>query len=421
VGANADLSPYDILVIGKNALTLNGLAPDVSGVRDGLKVIVFEQTGEVLERRFGFRMAEYGMRWLFKRVPDSPLLAGLDDVLLRNWRGDATVLPPRFDLDVTETGHTVRWCDIPVTRAWRCGNRGNAASATIEKPACGDFLPILDGGYAFQYAALMEYREGDGMVMFCQTDVTGRTESDAAAQTLARNLLQYVADWKPSARRGVAYAGGLAGRAHLESAGLTLSAFGAGLSDDEVLVLTPGAGKELAGKATAIRKWLKAGGRALAIGLEAKEANAVLSTKIATRKAEHIATCFEAFGADSPFAGVSPAEVHNRDPRKLPLVKAGARVVGNGVLAEAARANVVFCQLAPWEFDYSRERMNNKRTFRKTSNLLARLLGNMGASGATRLLEHIGSPVAQGETRWLDGLYLDVPEEWDDPYRFFRW
>ena len=23
--------------------------------------------------------------------------------------------------------------------------------------------------------------------------------------------------------------------------------------------------------------------------------------------------------------------------------------------------------------------------------------------------------------RWLDGLYLDVPEEWDDPYRFFRW
>jgi hypothetical protein len=25
------------------------------------------------------------------------------------------------------------------------------------------------------------------------------------------------------------------------------------------------------------------------------------------------------------------------------------------------------------------------------------------------------------ETRWLSGLYLDVPEEWDDPYRFFRW
>jgi hypothetical protein len=31
------------------------------------------------------------------------------------------------------------------------------------------------------------------------------------------------------------------------------------------------------------------------------------------------------------------------------------------------------------------------------------------------------SPVREKERRWLDGLYLDVPEEWDDPYRFFRW
>jgi len=27
----------------------------------------------------------------------------------------------------------------------------------------------------------------------------------------------------------------------------------------------------------------------------------------------------------------------------------------------------------------------------------------------------------ENERRWLDGLYLDAPEEWDDPYRFFRW
>jgi hypothetical protein len=25
------------------------------------------------------------------------------------------------------------------------------------------------------------------------------------------------------------------------------------------------------------------------------------------------------------------------------------------------------------------------------------------------------------EGRWLQGLYLDKPEEWDDPYRFLRW
>ena len=55
--------------------------------------------------------------------------------------------------------------------------------------------------------------------------------------------------------------------------------------------------------------------------------------------------------------------------------------------------------------------------------LLARLLANMGAAGSTPVPERFGSPVdmSKDEKRWLQGLYLDVPEEWDDPYRFFRW
>jgi hypothetical protein len=55
--------------------------------------------------------------------------------------------------------------------------------------------------------------------------------------------------------------------------------------------------------------------------------------------------------------------------------------------------------------------------------LFSRLLGNMGASGSTPLLPRFASPVTSDEPegRWLQGLYLDEPEEWDDPYRFFRW
>ena len=421
VDANADLSPYDTLIIGKAALTLDGPAPNIARVRDGLKVIVFEQTGEVLEKRFGFRVAEYGLRWVFKRVPDHPLLAGLADEHLRNWRGDATVLPPRIEYEL-HYGPTVKWCDIPVKRVWRCGNRGNVASALIEKPACGDFLPILDGGYALQYAALMEYREGTGMVLFCQTDVTGRTENDPAADTLAGNILQYVSHWKPAAGRQAVYVGDPAGKSHLESAGLALGPYEGGrLSADQVLVVGPGGGKELARDAGAVAGFVKAGGNLLAIGLDQDEANAFLPLKVAMKKEEHIAAYFEPIGAGSLLAGVSPAEVHNRDPRELSLVSVGAMVIGDGVLAQAQDANVVFCQFAPWQFDYSGEKMNVKRTFRKVSCLLSRLLGNMGASGTTRLLEHVSRPVAEGEKRWLDGLYLDVPEEWDDPYRFFRW
>jgi hypothetical protein len=84
--------------------------------------------------------------------------------------------------------------------------------------------------------------------------------------------------------------------------------------------------------------------------------------------------------------------------------------------------NVVFCQLAPWQFEYSKQ-YNLKRTFRRTSFLVSRLLANSGVDGGTPVLERFSTPVAGAETegRWRAGLYLDRPEEWDDPYRFFRW
>jgi hypothetical protein len=67
--------------------------------------------------------------------------------------------------------------------------------------------------------------------------------------------------------------------------------------------------------------------------------------------------------------------------------------------------------------------MNLRRTFRRTSCVVSRLAANLGASATTPLLSRFHSPVDPkgAERRWLTGLYLDIPEEWDDPYRFFRW
>jgi beta-galactosidase len=422
VDANADLSAYDTLIVGKGALTPDGAAPDVARVRDGLKVIVFEQTVDVLEKRFGFRQAEYGLRQIFKRVPDHPILDGLTEDELRDWRGEATILPPRLKYEISRQfgTATIRWCDIPVTHVWRCGNRGDVASALIEKPAAGDFLPILDGGYSLQYTSLMEYREGRGMVLFCQTDVTGRTESDPAAEALVRNMLRYVADWKPVPRRAAVYTGDEGGEKYLETTGLSPAAYAGGaLTPDQVLVVGPGGGQRLAGNAAAVADFLKAGGSILCLGLDDQEANAFLPVRIATKKAEHIAAFFEAPGKGSLLAGVSPADVHNRDPRELPLVSSGATVIGDGVLAQGENGNVVFCQMLPWQFDVGT--WNTKRTFRRSSCLVTRLLANMGASAPTPLLDRLHSPVKEDEKRWLSGFYLDTPEEWDYPYRFFRW
>lgn len=424
VEAGVDLSGYDILIVGKSALTVDGPAPDISRVRDGLKVIVFEQASEVLEKRFGFRVEEYGLRQLFPRVPDHPALAGLTPENLRDWRGEATILPSRLKYEMRPRyGPTVQWCDIPVTRIWRCGNRGNVASVLIEKPARGDFLPILDGGFSLQYSPLMEYREGNGLVVFCQMDVTGRSETEPATEILVRNLLQYASAWKPATRRKAVYTGDPAGKNYLESVGVSVSSYDGGkLTPDQVLVVGPGGGQALAGRAAAIADWLKAGGNLLAIGLDQKDAGAFLPFSVAMKPAEHISAFFEPFGLNSLLAGVGPADVHNRDPRELPLITAGARVIGDGVLGTAENANVVFCQIEPWQFEATRQ-SNLKRTQRRTTFLLSRLLANMRVAASTPLLERFHRPTdaAQPEKRWLTGLYVDQPEEWDDPYRFFRW
>jgi hypothetical protein len=282
------------------------------------------------------------------------------------------------------------------------------------------------------------------MVIFCQLDVTGRTENEPVAETLVRNLLQYVSAWKPAPRRQAVYVGEPAGRDHLESIGVSPGSYESGnLPPGGVLVAGPGCSQKLAGKKAAIVDWLKAGGNILAIGLDQPDADAMLPLKVSMKKAEHISAFFEPSGMNSLLRGVGPADVHNRDPKEISLVSRASRprteggtpsaqrgqdgrdtaqAIGDGVLARAEGANVVFCQLVPWQFTHN-EQANLRRTARRTSFLVSRLLANMQVAGSTPLLERFSKPVGADESqgRWLDGFYLDEPQEWDDPYRFFRW
>ncbi|MBT7304660.1 MAG: hypothetical protein HN849_34335, partial [Victivallales bacterium] len=234
VRADADLSPFDVLVIGRRALTVDGPSPDVSRVKQGLHVVVFEQTAAALEKRLGFRVVEYGLRQVFRRLPDHPALAGIDEELLRDWRGEATLLPPQLEYE-KRPGEVPqkKWCGIDIKRLWRAGGRGNVASVLIEKPGRGDFMPIVDGGYSLQYSPLLEYREGKGMVLFCQLDVTARSITDPVAETVVRSIMRYVSERRPKARRSVLYAGKPAGKRYLDANGFSPTPFAGGaLSPD---------------------------------------------------------------------------------------------------------------------------------------------------------------------------------------------
>ena len=142
------------------------------------------------------------------------------------------------------------------------------------------------------------------MVLFCQMDVTGRTEADPAAETLARNLLQYVADWKPAPRRNAVYVGDRAGEAHLESSGISVHPYEGGK-------LSPPTGADRwsrrrtkAGPGrSGIADWLKAGGNLLAIGLDESDRR-WLPFQVRMQKAEHISAYFEPPGIQSLLAGV---------------------------------------------------------------------------------------------------------------------
>ena len=72
---------------------------------------------------------------------------------------------------------------------------------------------------------------------------------------------------------------------------------------------------------------------------------------IEMKEEEHIAAYFESPGERRRWPASGRRMYYIRDPRVLPLVSGGAEVIGNGVLAKAANANVVFCQLVPWQFD----------------------------------------------------------------------
>ncbi len=422
VQADADLSGYELLVIGKKALTVAGAAPDLSRVPAGLKVVVFEQTKEVLEQRLGFRAQEWGLRRVFTRVPGHAILGGLSDEHLRDWHGEATLVPPSLPLQDYYTYPTVKWCGSDTPRAGRAGNYGNISSVMIEKPAAGDFLPLVDGGFALQYSPLMLYREGEGMVFFCQVDVTGRTAEEPAARRLAANILEFGDAWRAPARRSALYVGEPAGLEHLKAAGVAVTAHGSGpLGDGQVLVLGPGAAERLGQGAEAIARWVGAGGRVLALGLGQAEARSVLGMPVEMQVAEHVSCRYAAAEPDSPAAGVGCGEFMIRDPRDVPLVTGGAEAVGNGVLAVAGGGKVVLCQLAPWQFDY-KELYNTKGAFRHLSFAVSRLLGNMGVGFETPVLGNLACPAGPEETRWLDGLYLEEPVLHDDDcYRFFRW
>ncbi len=417
VAGGADVSKYGILVIGREAIGLTTKLPDLSPVRKGLRVLVFEQTAETLAHRLGFRVNVHGLRRVFLRAGGGPPYLG--DEELRDWRGSATLVPPYLPIEGIEKDNPRwRWCGFSNTRVWRCGNRGCVASVLIEKPPVGNFLPVISGGFDLQYAPLLEYYEGRGRVLFCQLDVTGRTETDPAATDLCRGLLRRLDAAKPFWKADVHYTGDKRGAELLRALGIPFERYAGGkLPPVSLLVLGPG------GKGPGdLPKALGSFSSVFCLGLSGEEIRRLWGDRVETLRQTG---CYGQ-PVDSPWCGwkgLSNAEYHWRT--KLSFDAIGTKPPGwmhaSVKVGKDKPRRVDFCQVAPWMLDY-RKKPYLRTSYRRNVFLVSRILHNLGAPARTPLLERLSKPAAlKAPGAWLKSYYVQEPVAEDDPYRYYRW
>ena len=171
------LPPTSLLIVGQGAFASSPLKGDLPAA--AVDAIVFEQPTNALQR---FVMAAPSLRDAFANVPDSPLLDGLDDRDLADWRGASDTVTA-FVLSDENSPHYPR-------SKWKCGNGGIVAGCTIRRPSRGAFRTIVSCGFNLEGAALLEeHRPNGGRTIWCQLDVTSRYGKDPAATRLVDNLL----------------------------------------------------------------------------------------------------------------------------------------------------------------------------------------------------------------------------------------
>lgn len=363
----ADLPPAGVLVIGREAVGVNGL-PWFAALPKGRRVLFFEQQAEILERVFGFRVQERATRHFFIRCAH-PVTDGLTDENFRDWRELSTLLTPRV---------RASWCGFPRLQRQRPAARGAVASVLIEKPAKGDWLALLDGGFGLQYTPLLAHREAGGLYLFCQLDVTGRTLPDPVADLVAVRCLAYLTQSRPGEEETVvSHLGNPACEKWLRDFHLRPKPF-----TQETSLLLAGKGDPAPA----------------ALDVQVEEGLNVL--------------CL----------GMGEDEIRRWSPVSLPQETTGEpdgalRDLGQGGVAIAlvrhGKGRMVFWR-PPFDGHDETSSVLRRLERRRANVTFGRLLANFGVTVQTPLENLLANPERKA---WLRSYYVDEPRDADDPYR----
>jgi beta-galactosidase len=347
----------DVLIIGREALGVREPAIDLRGhLSRGGRVLMLEQTQDVLEKRLGFRWASPCARRVFIRQPAHPVCRGLTDELLRDWRGSGTLVDPYPKTVGFERNYpTTEWCGFENTRVWKWGNYGSVASVLIEKPQRGDFAPILDCEFDLNYTPLLEYREGPGSIVFCQLDLSNRDGDDPAADRILANLLSYIQQPLPTPGRCY-YVGGPEGAQTLRALAVRFEQVGAApsLSPGDLLIVGEGATQALGPAAKDIAAAVERGANVFSLALTSEAANPWLPFSLTTESRSVLSTVVDET-TDPIVRGLGNSELHWRGKINLPAITSECTFRSpDGVIGYVTRGKgkYVFCQVLPGMFDY---------------------------------------------------------------------
>jgi hypothetical protein len=423
------------IIVGREAISVDGPLPDVGPLlARGGRVLVFEQTEAALSRRLGFRTNVPSLRNVFLRTKH-PAMVGIDNELLRDWRGQSTLIPDHYDLpDFETTDPMVDWLGFKNTRVWKWGNAGQVASVVIEKPQTGDFTALVDGGFDLQYSPLLLLRTPSrGEMLFCQLDVTGRSEPDPAADRVLFNLLNWAFELPVTQGKSAKalkkpepvaeYTGDAATKRFLESLGTRFEPRAKTDVRQRIQVVGPGVDREQ------LQTVRSLGTSTFVFLFQPRETLAQLGLSMFVRpdKITHTELC-DADRVQSLLRGIGPAELHFRGRTEIVGVTPQDWSTRTGTLAQIPWTSGYrfFCQIDPRQFDYTQpNKIYLKLTHNRTCTLLSRVLANAGVPMESRLPEYWTTPVEgtsdPARARWLHSYYLDTPVANDDPYRYNRW
>ncbi len=377
------LEGIGVLVLGRQALAEGRRIPNLDKhVRNGLKVIVLEQDAKTLKEVFAFRTLPAGIRHLNIRQAKHPVLAGIDHVDLKDWRGKATLEP--LEGPPTSLSESQR-----EKRVWRCSQEGIVASTVVEKPHLSTFSPILDGGFDLRYMALWETSIGQGRIVFSQLDLTERLGIDPVADSILDNVIGYLNEVpKPEAREK--------GR--------------------HVRILHRGDTPDWA----ELKTFLESGGTLVACGLKGDTVkNLAELGGFSVAESLLWKNGLDSSALPHELRGISPAEIHWRCKRAVPVVKsANGWISPTGVLASIPIGKGRLLWSSGCVDDFTQEeRPDLIFTRMNVIRLETLLLGNAGLQVG---LDWAGC-LSGGESPAESKLYADKRTVRDDPYAYMRW